>query len=274
MFNKRSCLASWIAVLLLCVFSSVAVCDNPTLENPSFEPDYSGWKVVNSSNYIGTHLSGGGQWWEPYAVSEISPDGGATDGDYYVMWEDNGIYQITDQTIGEDEIYYISVDACQSWNAVICKVDLGYEASNNNYVVEKSETFYPVRRLERMDNGELLYVGTWERFHLEYVPTGNAVGKPFYIKIGNEDLGPNTWLAIDNVQLGCYKDYAIPIYPPDRGTDIPTDAVLQWTLKEGYACDVWFGTNRDPNLWMNEQVVFDSTAVSYTHLTLPTTPYV
>lgn len=276
MFNKRICFGWRVIVFLLFALSSVAMCDYPVLVNPSFEPDYDGWKVVNPNNYIGTH-EGGGQWWEPYAVSEISPDGTATDGDWYLMWFDSGVYQSTKETIGEDEMYYVSVDACQSWDAVIVKVDLGYEESKNNYIVDHTETFYPTRRLELMDDGELLYVGTWERFHLsEYFPSPSAVGKPFYIKIGNEDVGE--WLAIDNVQLGGYKDYAVPIYPPDRGRDIPVDAVLQWTLEEGYSCDVWFGTNGDPNFWKNEQVVFDSTETSHdpfgaTDLELDTTYY-
>jgi hypothetical protein len=260
MFNKRSCLCRRVIVFLLFVLVSIAMGDDIVLVNPSFESDYDGWKVINPGNYIGTR-AGGGQWWEPYAVSEISPDGTAPDGDWYLMWYDSGVYQIANQTIDEDDMFYVSVDACQSWNAVIVKVDLGYEASKNNYIVEKSETFYPVRRLEMMNDGSLLYVGTWERFYLDYVPSGAAIGKPFYIKIGNEDVGE--WLAIDNVQLGTYKDYAIPIYPPDRGEDIPVDAVLQWTLEEGYTCDVWFGTHRDPNFMMNDMVVDNSTQTSH-----------
>jgi hypothetical protein len=262
MFYKRSCWTSRIIIFMLCVFSSAAFCDFPVLENPSFEPDYSGWKVVNGNNYIGTHLTGGGQWWEPYAVSEISPEGGATDGDYYLMWYDSGVYQITDQTIGEHEMYYVSVDACQSWNAVIVKVDLGYEAGNNDYVIEETETFYPTRRLEMMDDGQLLYVGTWERFSLEYIPTDDARGKPLYIKIGNEDVGE--WLAIDNVQLETSMDYSTLVYPPDKSTDIPIDANLEWTLQEGFTCDVYFGTEpAEPNFIQNPKVIDDEYATTH-----------
>lgn len=262
MFNKRSCLVSWMVVLLLCVLSSVAICDYPTLVNPSFEKgNTSGWKEVYGTDIYPSDENAV-QWWEPYAVSEISPDGKAPDGDWYMLWLDDGLYQITEETIGDDEVYHVSVDACQSWNAVIVKVDLGYEEGPKNYIVEATETFYPTRRLEWV--GErlgVMYVGTWERFSLDYIPSFNAKGKPFYIKVGNEDVGE--WLAIDNVQLGCYKDYVTLVYPPDGAKNIPVEAVMEWTLDEGFVCDAYFGTHPDPNLWMNEQVIVKEYETTY-----------
>jgi hypothetical protein len=251
MFYKRSCLASLIIISLLCVLSGVGMCTTPVLENPSFETgDYSGWTAVYDTDLYMLDKNTN-QWWCPTAISDISEDGKGTDGFWFIMWYDDGLYQVADETIGQGEVYAVSVDACSAWNAVGVKVDLGYQ-DGSNYVTELTETFVPNNASEN---------GVWERFELEYIPSGNAVGKNFYIKIGNDDFGE--WLAIDNVQLEMYMAYASNVYPPNKSTDIPIDGDLEWTLEEGFTCDVYFGTQGDPNVGLNPKVIDDEYETTY-----------
>jgi hypothetical protein len=205
--------------------------------NPSFETgDFTGWPI-NEEDWIWILDQTDQGWWLPFAVSELSPDGRGTDGEYFVMIFVNKLSQITDHVIEDAGIYQVSIDACSIAGAGGVYVKLGYD-NGVSIIEDTTETFIPTGADD---------TGPWERFSFEYVPSSNAIGHNLYIEVGNSGLSENGYLGLDNVRVEQIMPGFSLISPHHEQLHVLPDAVLQWELEEGFTCDVYFGKLGEPN---------------------------
>lgn len=101
----------------------------------------------------------------------------------------------------------------------------------------------------------------WESFSLSFDSDDypDAIGQPIGIEFLNDTPSGYSWTGIDNVRIETF--YVTLIAPEDGSIAQPVDSVLQWTVANGWACNVYFGT--DPNVRNNEPVITNEVAGYY-----------
>jgi hypothetical protein len=175
---------------------------------------------------------------------------GSTDGVWsgFIANFDPSVYQLTDFAIPEGVSFTLKVDAQDN-------------ASNTPPGLLKMSLFYDDAGTRVEASSQVVETGwPWAEYTLSFnvVDVPESVGHLVGIEFENvtEDT---SWIGIDNVRLNV--DFCGIVYPPDGGENIPIDADLEWTLKTGFTCDVYFDT--DPNIRVESQVIFDEAATIY-----------
>ena len=180
---------------------------------------------------------------------------GSTDGVWagFIYNQDPSVYNLTDFPIPElsDVTYTLRVDAQDNTPTIgipgILKMSLFYDDDGTRIEVASKEV-EPSLYLDNEPN--------WSEYSLTFdvAEVPESVGHNIGIELENvTDISVNSWIGIDNVRL--HVNLTEIVYPPNGAMHIPLDAVLKWTLREGLNCDVYFGTQGDPNVTQNEKVI-------------------
>jgi hypothetical protein len=247
---------------VLCIIAGKVGAAEVYIENHSFEePNVGkiiGWDMDDGAMHVTqqnepiepAEVPG----WESEGVVDDSGVGyGGTDGDFigFLMGDDPTVWQLTDHTIGAAEVFILTFQGYNVYDGPEVTANLYYD-DNGIKVVVASET------LTGLIDDSTPITGT-VMFKADDVPA--AVGKKIGIEFDNPIPDINTaygsWTGFDNVHLSVAVYHASLVYPADGATNVPLDVVLEWTIEEGYTCDVYFGTDK---LY---KVIEDSLATTY-----------
>ncbi|UCD30507.1 MAG: immunoglobulin domain-containing protein [Planctomycetota bacterium] len=244
--------------LMLCIMGGVGLADAVYVENFSFEEPgggkVSGWDEEDGASFVDSGDPAEVPGWNSDGAandSGVETDWNPTDGLYtaYLMGDDPSVWNLTEHIIAAGEAFVLTFDAQETWLGLDLQADLFYD-DNGTRVQVATDTF-------AVDPGMVEYTLSFESDNLP-----ESVGHRIGIEFKNLTAG-GTWLGIDNVRLESELKYTSLVYPPNGGMYIPLDAVLKWTLKEGFNCDVYFGTQGDPNVTLNEKVIENELVTEY-----------
>jgi hypothetical protein len=178
---------------------------------------------------------------------------GATDGVWaaFLYNQDPSVWQLTEFPIPEGVSFTLKVDAQDNWTEFppgLLKMSLYYDDAGTRVetATQTVETGWP-----------------WAEYTLSFnvADMPESQGQSIGIELQNVTEDGASWIGLDNVRLSV--DFCGIVYPPDGAVNIPIDAVLEWTLKPGFNCDLYFGTQGDPNVLLNPKVIENLPATSY-----------
>jgi hypothetical protein len=168
----------------------------------------------------------------------LSPTGELWRG--FLYNQDPSVYNFCDSTITTNRTYTLYFEATG-----LIKASLIYgSASSRTEIV--SETFLPA---------------DWESFSLSFASDDypDAIGQAIGVEFLNATESGDSWTGIDNVRIETF--YVNLVAPEDGSVGQPIDSVLEWTVDNGWACNVYFGP--DPNVRGNDQVITNEVASYY-----------
>lgn len=234
------CLFVMLSVMACQVLATAIYVENYSFEEPGTGKIQTDWSRVPGWDSDGIPDDSG--------VEEL---GISTDGTWtaFLMGGDPSIYNLTGHVISEGDGLELLFDACTSWSE-----------SGISYIT--ASLYY--------DDGGTRVVVAEQEFELDWDPMveysiefdSDTVPESFGHQLGIEFINSaDGYVGIDNVRLNI--DYASLVYPPDGAINIPIDADLEWILKSGFSCDVYFGTQGDPNVALNEKVVENDDVTFY-----------
>jgi len=186
------------------------------IENPSFElPGTS--KQTNFTNVPG---------WSTDAVAEdsgVETGYTPTDGTWTAYLRgattDPSIWQLTDHTIARGDVFELTVDARNTYQATTLRMTLYYDDNGSRIVAATQDATIT----DTMTAYTLAFDSTT-------VPA--SAGHKIGVEFGNV-TGSGTWLGLDLVRLELIKagstGGALSPLPADMATDVDKDAVLAWT---------------------------------------------
>jgi hypothetical protein len=254
----------YTVVLLAIVMSftcSVRAFDLP-LENPGFElpgdGKIKGWDLEDAAYYTNADGDNLGPaevpGWESDGIIEdsgvesawLSPTGELWRG--FLYNQDGSVYNFCDFTITPHREYTLYFEATG-----LIKASLIYGTASSRHEIV-SETFSP---------------DDWDSFSLSFfsddypAAIGGTIGVEFQNVTDNTE---ETWTGIDNIRIDT-TDFVTLISPEDGSFGQPIDSVLEWTVANGWACNVYLGT--DPNVRDNDEVVTSEEIGTYDPEGLP-----
>jgi hypothetical protein len=256
---------------ILCILTFPVPADEIYIENHSFEEPGDGkthgWDEDDGAYYVEDEEPAEVPGWE--SEGEVIDSGVSYETDQiptvedglwygYIMGNDPTVWQLTDHTIAAGEVFTLTFDAYNCYDGPEVQANLYYDDNGTRVVVASGN-------VTGLEHGSGYAVPGSVVFIANDVPgcIGKNIGVEFDNPLRDEDFRYGTWTAMDNVQLNVELYHAGVVYPPHNGTDIGLDVVLEWSLDEGYTCDVYFGTIGDPNVGLNPKVLSDSLLTTY-----------
>jgi hypothetical protein len=257
---------------MLCIIAGHVLAEEIYIENHSFEEPGDGkthgWDEADGAYYVEGNEPAEVPGWE--SEGEVEDSGVSYETDNvpivwdglwygYLMGDDPPAWQLTDHVIATGEVFTLTFDAYSVWDGPEIQANLYYDDSGTRVVVASGT----VTDLEQ-DNEDAPVVGTVV-FTAYDAPEsiGHNIGIEFDNPLDDDDFQYGSWTSMDNVHLTVDLTYANAIYPPKDGTNILLDIALEWYLEEGYTCDLYFGTQGDPNVYLNPKVIDDEVATTY-----------
>lgn len=170
------------------------------------------------------------------ADSGVELDHSPTDGSWTAFLRggaaDPSIWQLTDHTIINGDVFELTVDAMSTSNATTFRMTLYYDVDGSRVVGATQD---------------VAITGTMATFTLTFASADvlDSIGHKLGIEFANV-TGDSTWAGLDNVRLDLVVEGsaggALSPMPANKATDVPWDVVLSW--KPGpwaNTHDVYFG---------------------------------
>jgi hypothetical protein len=206
---------------------------NPPAEVPGWESDF----AIVDSGVESAYLSPTGDKWRGFLYNK-----------------DGSAYNFSDFAITPKRTYTLYFEAN------------GFEEGTDS---TKASLIYgsPSDRKEIVST--TISPGDWTNFSLSFTSNdypaaiGGTIGVEFQNITGTD---VDSWTGIDNVRIET-TDFVTLVGPEDGSVGQPIDSILEWTVSNGWACNVYFGT--DPNTRDNTQVITGQVADYHDPGTLP-----
>ena len=221
----------FLSIIVIGLFSGVTWAEPIVVENFSFELPNAG-KQTGFDNVPG--------WSTDSAVSDSGVETGytPTEGEWtaFIMSGDPSVWQLTDHTIVQGDVFELKVDARITWQATTLQMILYYDDNGARISAASKE----VTLVDAMEEYTLL-------FSSNDVP--ESAGHKIGIELVNSTSG-DTWIGIDNVRLDLIgvgtPTFASVPNPANEQTEVPVDIILNWSPGElADMHDVYLGTNFD-----------------------------
>jgi hypothetical protein len=155
----------------------------PTVENFSFELPGTE-KQAGFDNVPGWSTDG------PCADSGVETGWTPTDGEWtaYLKGGDPSIWQVTERTINQGDVYELKVDARITWEATTLRMSLCYEKAGVRVPVATSD---------------VALTGDMQEYTLTFQANDfpEAMGRKLGLEFANVSAAGESWLGLDNVRL-------------------------------------------------------------------------
>jgi hypothetical protein len=241
---------SCVILLLLCTIPGWA--ESLVVPNYSFELPGDGkhnmWDAGTNDKGTFTDVP---NWTSDTAAADSGVETATTtDGSYrgFLMASDPSVWQILNHTVTAGESYTLSVDVLSTWQCASFMLNLFYDNSGTRVTLATSTA--------TITDSSVTYTLTAKSSD---VPA--SIGKKIGIEMKAVDTDNYGWAGMDNVRLNV--SYVEVITPANGAQNVAMDTNLQWTVTNGWACDVYFGTQNDPNMTSNPKVVDNQVQTSY-----------
>lgn len=264
MKGKRTMKEKKYTAVLLMILVSLS-CTARALELPLINGDFELPGTVKIGDWDNTADGDIPGWTSDERALESGVEMGYADpitgGDWsgFIYHTNTSVYNICDFEILPHRTYTLYVDAQDNYTSTppaFLKMSLFYGTATNRIEIV-SETI------------EL--TTSWDTYSISFHPDDYpaAVAEDIGVELENvtdEEVAEESWIGIDNVKI-IVSDFVTLIGPADGSFGQPRDSILEWTVDNGWACNVYFGT--DPNAGDNEEVVTNEVAGYYDPQSLP-----